>query len=115
MKIPHVNWVALGIIFGTFYGLLSELFNLPQLAWKTLRDIARSIFTIIFQFVFQFIGGFAGAIGVGLFLNRYSHGYFGVPELILLAISLIGISGKLSDIIYWLPGFMSEFAKKRAK
>jgi hypothetical protein len=115
MKIPDVNWVLLAAIAGTFWGLFAVVFYRPPAAWKTARDVLQSILIIAFQFVFQFIGGFAGVMGLGLFLDRYSQGHFGIPELILLAISLVGVSGKLSDVIYRIPGFMNEFMGQRAR
>jgi len=52
-------------------------------------------------------------VGIGLFLERFGRNHFGFPELILLAISLIGVSGKLADIIYRLPGAIDEDLKNR--
>jgi hypothetical protein len=114
MNIPKVNWILLGTIIGSFWGILAVLFNAPPLRWKKLINVVRSFFIILFQFFFNFIGGFAGCVGIGLFLDRYSHGNFGVPELILLGIALVGVSGKLSDIIYKIPGFMNEMVKSKA-
>jgi hypothetical protein len=111
MKIPDPNWVAWGIGVGTFWGLLSDVINRPPGEWRTPRKFVRSFFIFVFQFVFQFMGGFAGVIGIGLFFDRYANGYFGALELILLGVSLVGISGKLSDIIYRLPGFMTDLAR----
>lgn len=110
MKIPDINWPAWGVALGTFWGLLSVVLNRPPGSWKTLRNFIRSFFIFAFQFVFQFVGGFAGVVGIGLFLDRYSNGHLGAPELIILGVSLVAVSGKLSDIIYRLPGFMSDLA-----
>lgn len=110
MKIPDANWVLLAAIVGAFWGLLSVVLNRPPGKWRTPRHFVWSSVVFAFQFVFQFIGGFAGVMGVGLFLDRYSNGHFGAPELILLGVSLVAVSGKLSDIIYKLPGFMSDLA-----
>lgn len=106
MKIPDVNWVLVGSIIGIFWGLFAVLFYRPKADWKSFPGVVRSVVIIIFQFFFQFIGGFAGAMGLGLFLDRYSQGHLGIPELVLLAISLVGVSGKLSDVIYRIPGYM---------
>lgn len=107
MKFPEINWVLAGFFIGAFWGLFAVLFYRPKAVWKSFPDVVRSVVIIIFQLFFQFIGGFAGAIGIGLFLDRYSQGHLGIPELILVGVSLVGVSGKLSDVIYRLPGYMN--------
>jgi hypothetical protein len=107
MNFTNVNWPLLGLAVGTFWGIFAALFYAPpDLPWKKTWDVIRSIVVLLFQFFFNFIGGFAGCIGLGLFFERYSHCHFGWPELVLLAVSLIAVSGKLSDIIYKLPGLV---------
>jgi hypothetical protein len=107
MYFPEINWVVVGSIIGVFWGLFGVLFYRPKAVWKSFPGVVRSVMIIIFQFFFQFIGGFAGAMGLGLFLDRFSQNHLGIPELLLLAISLVGVSGKLSDVIYRIPGYMS--------
>jgi len=111
MNFRNANWILLGIIIGSFWGIFADLFYHPELKWKKFWEIIRSIYALLFQFVFNFIGGFVGCVGIGLFMDRYSSGYFGVPELVLLAISLVGVSGKLSDIIFQIPGLMKKLAE----
>lgn len=113
MKIPNVNWILLGILIGCFWGIFADLFYHPELKWKKFWDIVRSIYALLFQFVFNFIGGLAGLVSIRLFLDRYLQGHFGAPELVLLGIGLVGVSGKLSDIIYIIPGLMKDWAKSR--
>jgi hypothetical protein len=114
MKIPNVNWILLGILIGCFWGIFADLFYHPELKWKKFWDIVRSIYGLLFQFVFNFIGGFAGCVGIGLFLDRYSQGHLGVPELVLLAIALVAVSGKLSDVIYLIPSSMRDWVSSKA-
>jgi hypothetical protein len=112
MTLPEINWILVGLIIGVFWGIFAVVFYRDEGIWKPFRKAVRSAYIIVFQFIFQFIGGFAGAVGLGLFVDRYSQGYLGIPEVILLAISLVGVSGKLSDVIYRLPGYMSVAFRK---
>lgn len=115
MEIPKVNWILVGIIVGSFWGILADFFyTRAQLGWKTRMQVAQSILVLLFQFFFNFIGGFAGCVGIGLFLDRYSQGHFGAYELVLIGISLLGVSGKLSELIYKIPGIMNDIAKLKA-
>jgi hypothetical protein len=97
--------MLLGTAVGAFWGIFALFFYTPYptMKWGKLREWAGSIYILLFQFVFNFIGGFAGCIGLGLFLDRYTQNRLGFPELILLCISLLGVSGRLSVIIYRLP------------
>jgi hypothetical protein len=79
MNIPKVNWIMLGVIIGSFWGIFAVIFYAPPLGWKKLKNIVQSIIILLFQFIFNFIGGFAGCVGIGLFLDRYSQGHLGVP------------------------------------
>ncbi len=104
-----INWVEYGIITGSFWGIFAILFYVPYpLKWGNHFDYVRSVFILIFQFVFNFIGGFIGWYFMSLFLSRYSQGHFSYPEMIVLSLSTIAISGKLSDVIYLLPGALKD-------
>ena len=110
MHLPHFNWVLLGAITGVFWGIYALFFYMPEYkeraknAWES----ARRVFTGIFQFIYNFICGFAGWFCLKIFLKRLSWGYFGFSELILLCIALLGISGRLSPIMFHLPGALMK-------
>jgi ABC-type Fe3+-siderophore transport system permease subunit len=105
MKFPCINWYLLGTAVGSFWGVFAAFFYAPHpLPWRGFWNVVRSVLVLLFQFFFQFIGGFAGCIGLGIFIDRYKQGHFGWIELVLVCISLVAVSGKLSDIIYRLPG-----------
>jgi hypothetical protein len=110
-----INWYLVGFAMavGTFWGVFATLFYVDHpLLWKGPWNAFRSAYILVFQFFFQFIGGFAGCMGLGLFYDRYSHGHLGWLELVILGASLVGVSGKLSDMIYKLPGMMDPKFKE---
>lgn len=106
---PHVDWFLLGTIVGSFWGVFALFFYTP---WPTMKwhkfQMVRSIYIILFQFFFNFIGGFIGCYGIALFLGRYSQEHLGIPELLLLCIALLGVSGKLSEIVYRSPESLAK-------
>lgn len=109
---PHFNWLLLATLLGSFWGVFALFFYTP---WTTMKwrkfQIVRSVYIILFQFFFNFIGGFLGCFGFAIFLGRYSQGHLGISELLLLCAALLGVSGKLSEIIYRLPENVAEGIK----
>lgn len=107
------NWILYGVITGSFWGIFAVFFYVPYpLKWIKCSDTIRSIFIVLFQFLFNFLGGFVGWFCMRLFLFRYSQGHFNFPDLILFCISVLGISGKLSDILFKLPGALEQKVKQ---
>jgi hypothetical protein len=100
LNILRVNWLVLGAIVGSFWGVYALIFYTPyaNMKWRKFQ-IHRSLYIMLFQLFFNFIGGFAGSIGIAIFLDRYAHDHLGIPELLLLCIALLGVSGKLSEIV----------------
>jgi hypothetical protein len=114
MNFPDFSWVLFGTITGLFWGIFALFWYTPYPKLKGEKPwvIARSIYTVLFQFAFNFIGGFAGWFCIKIFLNRLSWGNFNFPELILLCIALLAISGRLSVIMYKLPEAIMQKVNK---
>lgn len=122
MDFTRVNWPLVGIFIGGFWGAFAffvytphplpwkkkKNYPTPPTFWRIALDVGWSIVVPLFQFFFNFIGGFAGCIAFGLFFERYSHSHLGVPEFILIVFGLLGVSGKLSEIIYQIPGYIKK-------
>lgn len=76
----------------------------------------RTVFIALYQFFFNFVGGFAGWLFLHLAYARYSAPCtFDGIELLLLLLAVLGISGKLSAVIWELPNAVKHLLESLAK
>lgn len=110
-----INWILVGFIAGLFWGAFAILFSVryqeylrPDNDSKKTGNLIRLGFILVFQFLYNAAFAFAGGIGLLIFFDRLKRGFFGIPELLLLLMSLIALFGKLSDLIPKIPGALKE-------
>jgi len=111
------QWVYFGIAAGLFWGITAVFLYTPYpLEWKKpwYRWLnIRNIFIVLNQFFFNFVGAFAGAACLKLFHVRVQSS-LGSIEIVLLVFSVLGLSGKLSAIIWELPNAVSALIQSLA-
>lgn len=106
-----INWILVGLLFGLFFGLFAVLFYVPYSIYRESKNILNYIkllFIIVFQFIYNAAWPFAGGIGLLIFFNRLKRGFLGIPELLLLLMSVIALLGKFSEIIFKAPEALKE-------
>lgn len=117
------HWVYFGVLMGFFWGITAVFLYTPypfewKKTWYCWVNI-RNIFIILNQFFFNFVGAFAGAACLRLLSIRIEQSFLGSIEIVLLVFSVLGLSGKLSAIIWELPKAVSvlfdSWASKIAK
>jgi len=104
-------WVYFGILMGFFWGITAVFLYTPypmewRKPWYYWLNI-RNIFIVLNQFFFNFVGAFAGASCLRLLYVRVEQSKLGSMEIVLLVFSILGLSGKLSAIIWELPNAVS--------
>jgi hypothetical protein len=115
------NWETWGIVTGAFWGIFAFFIYVP---WPLPRcscnfpkfiTVGRWLIIPMGQFIFNFIGGFAGWYLLSIFHDRYSSYHLGWLELALLFLSLVGISGKLADLIWKIPDVFGDLIARLIK
>jgi hypothetical protein len=115
------NWETWGIATGAFWGIFAFFiyvpWPLPRWSWNVPKFVIVGRWFIVpfGQILFNFIGGFAGWYLLSMFYERYSRCHFGWPELVLLFLSLVGISGKLSELIWKIPDVFTDIVARLIK
>jgi hypothetical protein len=111
------QWVFFGIAMGLFWGITAVFLYTPYpFEWRKPRYCwwnIRNIFLVLNQFFFNFVGAFAGAACLKLFHVRVQSN-LGSVEIVLLIFSVLGLSGKLSAIIWELPNAVSALIQSLA-
>ncbi|NPV83536.1 MAG: hypothetical protein HPY46_08155 [Candidatus Aminicenantes bacterium] len=110
-----INWILIGFIFGFFSGIFAVLFYVPYHSYLRPNNGGRKTgnllilaFLLVFQFIYNATLPIAGGIGLLIFFDRLKGGFLGIPELLLLLMSVIALLGKLSDIIFKVPRALKE-------
>ena len=119
IEIAMKNWVMLGLLMGSFWGFIAMFLYSPQsdmkwgkpwFAWNNIRNIV----VFVNQFSFNFVGAFSGVVCLKLLYIRIQQGAFDGFDLALLIFSILGLSGKLSAIIWELPYSVSGLIQSLA-
>jgi|GEM_PF-1218015 len=142
MDFTRVDWTALGVVVGLWWGVYAfirwtphplpwwkkhrhlkkpeddepqDLINTSCCKWGRRKAVANSIVIPIYQFIFNFIGGFAGCIGLGLFFHRFARHHLGWQELALLFLAVAGVMGKFAEVMYAIPNLLKAWADKQGR
>jgi hypothetical protein len=115
-----MRWISYGIAIGSFWGIVGVFLYTPfeKLKWKSspFWSKARYVFVVINQFAFNFIGAFFGWYSFYNLIKRSELIGFDGINVFLLVIAILGLSGKLSTIIWELPnsigGMFSAISRK---
>ena len=122
------NWGWWGLATGLFWGTVAVfLYARPPyrlLCYKHMNErwcscwggAPQTVFIALYQFFFNFVGGFAGWILLHLAYERYfPNSAVDGTMIVLLLLALLGISGKLSAIIWELPNAVKNLLESLAK
>lgn len=97
------HWQCAAIATGALWGVIAIMLYGRGFKWTSAKDF----FVDLQQFLFNAVGGVAGWVCLRLLYDRRGTA-FGWPEIALLLIGLLGVSGKLSAVIWELPNALKE-------
>jgi hypothetical protein len=122
------NWGWWGLGTGIFWGTVAVfLYARPPYKYLCFKHreerwcscwggALQTVFIAIYQFFFNFVGGFAGWLLLHLAYERYfCPCSVDGTTIILLLLALLGISGKLSAVIWELPNAVKNLLESLAK